>query len=236
MKNSFDETEKLVLDFLCKYFGASYRRGEDPPDAYLKLPDENEIAVEISALEQQVRGKNGSQPRLSGDRSAEKLVNELNKDSSGIPDGRYVVLTLFTPINKPKEVKSRLQTEIKKLVDSRCKTEVSLNIPNNEIKVQICHGTTSRKIVGLITNQCFSARNIDENAWATLEERISVKAKKYSHWPKEKPIWLALLNNYHLAGEDVYRRAFSSFSGDHPFEKILLISRNGSINVLYERI
>lgn len=62
--------------------------------------------------------------------------------------------------------------------------------------------------------------------------KIAVKTTKCSSLPFVGPKWLALLNDYWLADNDTYQQAFDSFSVDHPFQKIVLVSGNGSVSVL----
>ena len=67
-----------------------------------------------------------------------------------------------------------------------------------------------------------------------MEERIATKTKKCSAFASKGPVWLALRNDYFLADVETYRQAFAQIQHPHVFEKILLISGNGSVATLYD--
>ena len=51
------DDEKFCIDAIVKLIGGEWSEGEDPPDAYLKIGNDN-IAVEISTLTQYVMDVN----------------------------------------------------------------------------------------------------------------------------------------------------------------------------------
>jgi hypothetical protein len=57
-----------------------------------------------------------------------------------------------------------------------------------------------------------------------------VKAEKCKHLVTRGPLWLALLNDYWLTGADTYRYALSMLSVKHPFDKILIVDNNGTVD------
>ncbi len=236
MKPSFDETELLVIKSLGKHFSACYRRGEDPPDAYLQMPDGNEIAVEITMLTQHVSdGRGNLKPRLSEDSTAIRLANDLNDELQDfIPEGFVVILTLASPISQARKTKAQLKKLLSHISTSHG-TEVSENILGNNIDILVSADDrpSGKKVVGIITNQK-SSPDILQNAMTILQERIADKAKKCRSLAFNGPKWLALFNDYWLSDKDTYQQALGSFSLNHPFEKILLVSGNGSVNMLYE--
>jgi hypothetical protein len=50
-----------------------------------------------------------------------------------------------------------------------------------------------------------------------------------------KRTWLALLNDYWLTDADTYRLALSQMSLDHPFDRIVLVNGDGSIDTLFDK-
>lgn len=226
--------EEFVISSIAAHFSGRWWPGENPPDAYLQVGTDI-AAVEISTLTQHVRDRcGGSKPRLSEDSTTEWLVDILNKELQlSIPDGLLVILTLMSPILNARRVKTRLKETINKLAAQACECAIAEVILSNRIGVQLVanNGPSGKKIVGVFTNTNSSA-NILNNAWGILEERIVVKASKCRSLAFIGPKWLALLNNYALADNETYQQAFQLFSIDHPFEKILLISRDCSVAVL----
>jgi hypothetical protein len=237
MTSQLRSDEEFVIGSVAAHFLGSWWPGENPPDAYLKAGDET-TAVEISTLTQHVSdGRGGSKPRLSEDSTALWLANALNEELQElVPDGLLVMLTLASPILKAKKVKTQLKGKISNLLSSACECEATEVILGNQINIQVVADDrpSGKKIVGLITN-ANSSPDILRNAWHILEDRIIVKASKCSSLPFVGPKWLALLNDYWLADNDTYQQAFDSFTADHPFEKILLVSGDGSVAVLREK-
>ena len=229
--------EEFVICSLATHFSGDWWPGENPPDAYLKVGDEV-AAVEISTLTQHVRDESGgSKPRLSEDATAIWLANELNSElCDNIPDGRLVILILASPILKARRVKALLKDRITTLVLSTRETEVTDSILDNCIKIHFAPDDrpSGKKVVGVVTSQK-SSPDILLNAKTILEERLVAKAGKCRFLNFEGPLWLALFNDYWLADNDTYQQAIDSFSVDHPFNKILLVSGNKLVAELHEK-
>lgn len=237
MTSQLRSDEKFVICSVATHFSGTWWDGEDPPDAYLQIADEV-TAVEISTLTQHVRdGRGSSKSRLSEDSTAIWLANELNEElKAAIPDGLLVMLTLSSPILKARKVKTRLAGTITNLVSNAYQSEVTEIILGNQIDIQVVADDrpSGKKVVGIIMN-ANSSPDILRNAWDILEDRIIDKASKCRSLAFSGPKWLALLNDYWLADNETYRQAIESLSADHPFEKILLVSGNGSVSVLHKK-
>jgi hypothetical protein len=164
------------------------------------------------------------------------LANELNKTLGGkISDDTLVILTLNPTITKARQTRAELEKLILQCVRSHShevkKDEV---IHGNKIRIWIkrYEGGESRKVLFIIDSNK-SNRNVLENAWCTLEDRVKTKAEKCRDIGGE--IWLGLLNNYWDADIDTYRQALGMFHVEHPFSKILLVSSEGMVETLYTR-
>jgi hypothetical protein len=228
------DDEEFVITSLSKEFGGTSRVGENPPDAYLQI-GAREIAVEISTLTQHITDDRGTRSRLDDDIPAIKLSNELDAELLGLlPDGQSVSLILSTPILKFRQTKTALAKHLReKLPDLQAfATETEIEINGNVIKVQRHDGHSAKKIWGVVPNR-HSKPDILANARNILEDRISVKARKCAEFIGKKPLWLALLNDYWLSDAGTYKCALSSFSPRHPFEKIILVSGDGTVELLF---
>jgi hypothetical protein len=73
------------------------------------------------------------------------------------------------------------------------------------------------------------------NAKIALADRLARKAS----WSKvaiADESWLALLNIYGiLASADTYRAALQSINVDQDFDRILVVSTSGKVDLLYQR-
>ena len=238
MNSKLRSDEEFVINSLAAYFSGDWRLGEDPPDAYLQVGDKL-AAVEISILTQHVSdGRGSSKPRLSEDSTAIWLANELNDElQDKVPVGFVVILTLASPILKARKVKAQLKDKIVSHVSNSRGKEVSEVILGNNIDIHVVADDrpSGKKVVGIITNQK-SSSDILQNAMGILEDRIVIKAGICRSLAFDGSKWLALFNDYWLADNDTYQQAMGSFSLSHPFEKILLVSGNGSVAVLYDNV
>jgi hypothetical protein len=90
-----------------------------------------------------------------------------------------------------------------------------------------------KKISGIVASPRYSNRDVLSNAWYLIEERIAVKTEKCAKIRGKNPLWLALFNDYPLADVHIYKDALSQCSLPHPFEKILLVSSDGTVDQLW---
>jgi hypothetical protein len=231
------EDEKFAIEAVAKFYSGKWRPGEDPPDAYVDIGD-RAIALEVSTLTQHVTSDRETRERLSDDEPAIRLAEELNSELKDvIPKGTTVSLRLSSPIIKIRKTKTALRKSIEKLIGEEVAdgTELEEQICENKILLWLTrHGDPARykKVSAVISNRN-SDPDILRNASYTLEDRIITKSKKCIA-VKTKPIWLALFNDYWLADAETYNLVMASISADHAFEKILMVSGDGSIAVLYE--
>jgi hypothetical protein len=228
------EDEEFVISAVAAFYSGSWRSGEDPPDAYVDIGNST-IGVEISMLTQHVTTDQGTRARLSDDQTAIRLANELDNELRLlIPDGTTVCLRLCPPIVKFRRTKAELAQRITALMRDAVPdgTELKLPILDNDIELWVTrHNDPQYKKVSAIVYNRHSSSNILRNAAYALEDRIKTKSQKCAI-VKHRPLWLALLNDYWLADADTYRLAMTRLSIAHPFEKMLMVSGNGSVSLL----
>ena len=229
------EDEKFVIEALCASYGGTWRIGENPPDAYISL-SENEIAVEISNLTQHVVGKSGKPvPRLSQDTGVLRLCDEINEElKNEIQSGVYVLLTISSPLNKIRQTKAELTNEIRNIAQKKAPSKQAIEINKNRVKIQLILGDRSsgKKVVGVVPNQN-SSPDILANVLYILSERIKDKVAKCRDIV-HRPLWLALFNDYWLAELDTYQLAMQKLSVTHSFDKICLVQGSKEVHTLYE--
>jgi hypothetical protein len=170
------EDEAFAIASLEKEFGGTQRIGENPPDAYLQI-DARTIAVEISTLTQYVvTDDGGTRPRLSDDKPAINLANELNSELSDLISGdQSVGLILSAPIQNFRSTKTALANLLRaELLNPRSfATETEITINGNVIRIQRHPGRSGAKIWGIVPNR-HSSPDILGNARNILEDRIAV--------------------------------------------------------------
>jgi hypothetical protein len=239
MTRQLKPDEEFVARSLVAHFGGKWSEGNNPPDVYLSMGKEA-VAVEISTLTQHVLDERGGmKPRLSEDSTALWLAGELDKElRDEIPEGRMIVLTLRAPVSKARLTKQKLKNRIITLIESNEVQDIDFEetILANRIGIYLgsYDGVDERKVHAVVPNRK-SDPHITSNARFILEERIAIKSKKCSGLASSGTLWLALLNDYFLADDQTYRQAFAEMTSAHIFDKIILISGNGSVATLYDK-
>jgi hypothetical protein len=229
--------EKFVIDAVAVVFSGTWRRGENPPDAYLNIGG-REIAVEISTLTQHVTDDRGTRSRISDDKAAADLVRDLKLELGElVPRGQTIGLILNAPISKLRKTKAALAKIIRdNIADGQSfTTDTKVDINGNTITLfRSQHGEAHfDRISGIISNRHSNA-DLLCNARQILEDRIVVKAKTCARIADKNPMWLALYNDYFLTTGHEYRYALSLFSPKHPFEKIVLVNHDGTVELVFE--
>jgi hypothetical protein len=231
------QEERFVIESVATAYSGDWKPGADPPDAFLMIADRT-IAVEISTLTQHVTDDQGTRSRLCDDIPATRLAKQLDAElKTTVPHGKFVTLALSSPILELRKTKAKLTNEITSLLSGNAELSCrKVSICGNDIEICLSKSPESggKKIGAVIRNRP-SDRNILRNAWYLLEDRIKAKAEKCGHLNFSGSIWLALLNHYFHADADEYRDALKSISVEHPFEKILLVSGDGSVDTLFDQ-
>jgi hypothetical protein len=161
--------------------------------------------------------------------------SELDNELQGkIPWGYGVALILKWPFANKRTVKPILKREILKLLTNGASTH-NVTIEGNEIQIKIrFHGDGPGSVYAV--GEPFALPPDDQTiAWCALEERIKAKEEKCRPLKFNGPVWLALFDIYRLADVETHRRAMGKFSVNHPFDKILLVSGDGSVDELFGR-
>jgi hypothetical protein len=232
------DDEEFVITSIAAKLSGTWRPGEDPPDAYLILGADT-VAVEISTLTQYVTDDRGTRSRLTDDIATLKFANDLNDELKHlVPDGYTIGLVLSSPILELRKTKAQLEKIIRDhLTDlTSLQADQHIKLNGNPIRVYLNHHGEAlyKKVSAAFTNRSSNA-DILANTTQILEDRIVTKTKKCSHILERGPVWLALFNDYWLTEADTYKYALSQMSLEHPFQRILLVNGDRSIDTLFDK-
>jgi hypothetical protein len=221
-----------LVDFFNPTTSVTVSEGEDPPDLYLCFSD-TRIGVEVTRLSQFTFESNGGLGnRMTQDSYGVRLINELNSELGQILPER---LSLFVGLELPVENAAIFKRELKNwisdlishpVLDARKEREIQGVIVQTHV---IPRRSSGKMIVGWVSNNNSSA-DIGLNAQVILADRIRQKTKICTNL--NKPIWLALLNDYFIADIDSYDEAYKHLNLDHCFERIFVIPYRGPVCVL----
>ena len=226
--------EEFVIEAIAAELSGRWEPGEDPPDAYLTINGHRKIAVEISTLTQNVPSERGRGSRRTDDAAGIRLVHDLNLELSElVPNGQTVVLSFSVPMSKLPKTKIALMNFLRqKLVEKHSfTTGTDVEFYGNSFNIRT-HRRKIGKIFGAFTHSG-SNPDISFNAEQMLEERIADKAMKCRALKNKYELWLALLNDYVLADGFNYKRVLAQTSFEHPFSKIVVVSRvDGTVDFI----
>ena len=152
-----------------------------------------------------------------------------------MPDGHTIGLVLSSPILQHRKTKARLAQALREYIFdlSSLHDDRKIEINGNKITVFLnSHGESDIKKISAAFMHRSSNPDILTNVKFILEERIKTKATKCQSIRLRGPVWLALINDYWLTDADTYKYALSQMSLEHPFQKILLVNGDGSVDPL----
>jgi hypothetical protein len=253
--SSLKGTEKFVAESLQSYFkktsvNVSYEDGSDPPDIYLKI-NGKKVAVEITDIDQNVL-KN----RKTIDYGYLNFIDNIDKEFGHlISADKKILLSFHHDYAKVSTISKKFKNYLKSLINAdKLKIDNSIedNINDVSFKISILPMPTrgTRKIVGSAMpfgGKVKKSRDINTvfdtisdchllgQTFNIVNDRIYDKNIKCKNI--EKPIWLALFDNYynkftyfdnheHL---EHYKDTFESIEDFGIFEKILVVFENGDV-------
>lgn len=178
----------------------------------------------------------GTRPRLSDDSVAVALANELDAELGHlIPCGHTIGLIIRSPIANRRKTQAALAKKLRALIADLASfpSDQPIELHGNTITPYLNHhGAPGYKKISAVITHRSASPDILSNTQYILEDRICVKGEKCVHITG--PVWLALLNDYFLTNLHTYKYALSFLALAHPFEKILLVGSDGTVEVLYE--
>ena len=226
--------EAFVARALVEFFGgsssASASDGEDPPDLYLTV-GASRVGVEVTQLSQFTLEPDGSLGnRRTQDFFGLRLLDELNaKIGPSLPDDISLLVGLWVPVSKAARFRKGLTNWVTEVASAPVKgLQQEREIEGSKTSISVIPERPSgKKVVGFLFNRNSSA-DIGINARLVLEDRIRKKSEICA--PLPKPIWLAVLNDYWLADASTYAAAYRQLKLAHCFERIFLVSDEGSVS------
>ncbi len=247
-------TEKFVAESLQSYFlkktsDVSFEEGDDPPDIYLNI-DGKKISVEITDIDQNVL-KN----RKTIDYGYLKFIVNLNKELGSFVDDKKLLIFFYHNYEKVSTISKRFKKYLKSIIEKN-EYETGSHIENNingvgfKISILEMPENGKKRIIGgampyggkvhksrdmNTVLETISDSNLSGQTLTIIQDRILDKNEKCKS--VEKPVWLALYDNYynkftcfdgteHL---EHYEDIFKSIEAFGVFEKILVVFENGDV-------
>lgn len=240
--------EKLKDYFSNGFKNISYREGDDPPDIYLQF-DMKEIPVEITELDE-----NSVNNRKTVDFGYLKFIDNLDEEiGSLVPNDKRIFISFYHFNNKVSKINKKFKKYIKNLLSNRVEINDEFEDCLGDVcfKVKILKSNNGcRKILGTTTpfgmiheksrdinavSEYLSEFHLNEKNRNILHERILDKNNKCKHI--EKPIWLALYDNFFNKfcdfSDDEHIKHYKNLASDVDdygiFEKVFVVFQNGNV-------
>lgn len=247
--------EPFVAESLQSYFSktfcsVSFEEGDDPPDIYLDI-DGKKISVEITDIDQNIL-----KSRKTIDYGYLKFIVNLDKELGKlVHDDKKLLLFFYHNYSKVSAISKKFKQYLKSIIEKN-EYEIDSHIENNidgvglKISILKMPENANRKIAGGTIphkGKVYKSRDIntvletisDSNLFgqtlAIVQDRILDKNEKCKNI--EKPVWLALYDNYYNKFTcfdskehfEHYRDIFKSIEAFGVFDKILVIFENGDV-------
>lgn len=248
-------TEKFVAESLQSYFAKQsdsvcFEAGNDPPDIYLKI-DERKIAVEITDIDQNV-----IKDKKTIDYGYLKFIDNINIELGHLIDNdKKLSLFFYHNYAKVSSISKKFKKYLKYLLEQnnlKIDSHIEDNIENVSFKIAILEmpKNSKKKIVGSAMPfggnfkksrnanailETISDCHLSGQTFNIVKDRIFDKNKKCKNI--EKPLWLALFDNYYnkftsfddQAHINHYEDIFKDIKEFGIFEKILVVFENGDV-------
>jgi hypothetical protein len=248
-------TEQFVAESLQTYFSKSFEKvdieeGNDPPDIYLTI-NGGRIAIEITDIDQNVL-----KDRRTIDNGYLKFIDNLDKEFGSLVDkDKKLILFFHHNYVKVSAINKKFKRYLKSLIAKnglKIGADIEDYIDDVSFKISVVSMSTNgkRKIAGAVMpfgGKVKKSRNIHTmletisdchllgQTYNIVQNRIvdkSIKCKDI-----EKPVWLALCDNYYNKFTDFntqehfehYKDVFKDIKEIEVFEKILVIFENGDV-------
>lgn len=232
MKPDEETVGRALVNFLGGPPVASMSEGDDPPDLYLSFGGRR-VGVEVTRLSQFTIEPDGTLGnRTTQDSFGLGLIADLNFEIGPlVPQDTSLLVVLWLPVKKASRFKNSLINLSAQFAESatigmREKHEIE----GSRVDISgIPLRPSGDKVVGIIANENSSA-DIGLNARLILEERIRCKTSICKKL--EKPLWLAMLNDYWIADADSYELAAKQLRIAHCFERLFLVLDTGAVSEL----
>lgn len=219
-------------------------QGEDPPDYYVKI-NKKKILFEVT---QGIDGYYEDGVFVSRLCSDAPILNigkwlklQINDD---IPCDRMILVYVEGPIVRNTSFKWQLKYTLLDFISSNSKvvenctewTKMQVNNMRIQVIMKKRDKSDTRSII-LFTQPRFNKlrANIEKNVQDILVDILQKKEVAMSKVNFNGEKWLAILNQYPLANDQVYYRTLTKMSINHSFSKIFYIGENQTVKEVFTR-
>jgi hypothetical protein len=224
--------ERAAIEAVARRFSATWKKGEDPPDAYLTVAGKR-VAVVITTLKQVGQGGD-PKPHLRFDKVVTRLMERLQAAlGEAVPDGITVLLTVTAPIRLPAKTAAALEDKIHTLLGRRSPgRDQKDTIHGNRVRIRLLRDESKRapKMIGFVHNPGTDPLLLF-NMTADLLGLVSAEAgRRAARLAGDR--WLVVISALGISCLGAYRHIYSQLRMPTAFKKILMLFGDGRIGML----
>ena len=229
-----NKQERAAIEAVARRFAATWEKGSDPPDAYIKVAGKR-VAVDITTLKRRGTGHgDDARPRLRFDKVVTRLMERLQATlGESVPDGMTVLLTVTAPIRLPSKTAAALEDKIRTLLGRRsARRDEKATIHGNRVQVRLSRGESERapRMIGFVHNP-ESDPLLLLNMTGELLDLIRVRAGKRA--PRlSGDRWLVVISARGSSCFEAYHYIYSQLRMASEFQKALMVFGDGRVGML----
>src|SRR6202521_2620615 len=214
--------ERTAIEAVARRFSATWEKGSDPPDAYIKVAGKR-VAVDITTLKRRGTGHgNAAKPRLRFDKVATRLIARLQAAlGETVPVGMTVLLTITAPIRLPSKTTASLEDKIQILLGRGSPgRDEKHTIYGNRVQIRLLRDGSERapRMIGFVHNSDTDPLLLLEMTRELLE-LFSAEAGRRAARPVEDR-WLVVISAGGIAYLEAYRYIYSQLRMATDFKKV----------------
>ncbi len=197
-----------------------------------------EVALMSQAPSSARRGANRRVlPRLREDRVAQRVLGDLeSKLNPQLNAGRTIILTLGAPIKLASKLVAALTETLEGYLASGAEeVDVSKRILGNRVRFRVMKASSrwTPQMIGFVFSGDPSPGLLASTLGA-LHEAIAKSPGKRAAARGAGKRWLALVAEGWIADCKTYQRAYAKISPAHRYDRILMVSASGRVDVLLD--
>ena len=225
---------RTVVEAVARRFSAKWEKGSDPSNAYITVAGKR-VAVDIATLKPPGSGQgDAAKPGLRFDKVATRLIARLQATlGETVPDGMTVLLTITAPIRLPSKTAAALEVKIQILLGRESPSRNAKDtIHGNRVQIRLWRDESGRapKMIGFVHNSDSDSLLL-LNMTRELLELISAAAGRRARRPAGDR-WLVVISAEGTSCFEAYRYICSQLRTATEFKKILMVFRDGRVEVL----
>ncbi len=226
--------ERTAIEAVARRFSATWERGSDSPDAYIKAAGKR-AALDISILKRHGPGQgNSAKPHLRFDKVATTVIEHLQATlGQTVPAGMTVVVTITAPIRLPSKTAAALEDKIRTLLGRRSPSRGGRDtIHGNRVRIRLLRDGPERapNVIGFVHNPDSDPLLLLNMTRELLEVVGGEVGRRATRLAGDR--WLVLISARGISCLEAYRHIYSQLPMPTDFKRVFMVFGDGRVGIL----